>query len=88
MSGIERGDGKPLAIAAVADLLQIPVPTIRSWERRYGFPVPARTRGKHRRYSGEEVEQLRALRDATTRGYAAKEAVEIVRRGQAGARAR
>ena len=88
MSGTERRDSKPLAIAAVADLLRIPVPTIRSWERRYGFPAPARTRGKHRRYSGEEVEQLRALRDAITHGYAAKEAVEIARKGRVGPPAR
>ena len=33
-------------ISAVSALLGIPVPTIRSWERRYGFPVPDRTRGK------------------------------------------
>lgn len=88
MSGTVRRDGEPLAIAAVADLLQIPVPTIRSWERRYGFPAPARTRGKHRRYAGEEVEQLRALRDAITHGYAAKEAVEIVREERVGPPAR
>jgi DNA-binding transcriptional MerR regulator len=80
MSGAEGRDGKPLTIAAAADLLEIPVPTIRSWERRYGFPAPDRTPGKHRRYSGEEVDQLRALRDAITRGYAAKDAVEIVRK--------
>jgi DNA-binding transcriptional MerR regulator len=87
-SGTERRTGGPLAIAAVSDLLQIPVPTIRSWERRYGFPAPARTRGKHRRYSGEEVEQLRALRDAITHGYAAKEAAEIVRTGRVAPTAR
>ena len=84
MSTPELRDGKPLQIAAVSDLLQIPVPTIRSWERRYGFPAPARTRGRHRRYSSEEVEQLRALRDAITHGYAAKEAVEVVRKGRVG----
>jgi hypothetical protein len=32
----EGSDG--LAIAAVARALEIPIPTIRSWERRYGFP--------------------------------------------------
>jgi MerR family transcriptional regulator, light-induced transcriptional regulator len=84
MSTPELLDPKPLQIATVSDLLQIPVPTIRSWERRYGFPVPARTRGRHRRYSSEEVEQLRALRDAITHGYAAKEAVEIVRKARVG----
>ena len=68
-----------LTISAVSALLAIPVPTIRSWERRYGFPVPARTDGKHRRYSTDEIDQLRALRDEITRGRAARDAVEIVR---------
>ena len=52
-----------MPIAAVSSLLGIPVPTIRSWERRYGFPVPSRTQGQHRRYTVEEVDQLRKLRD-------------------------
>jgi MerR family transcriptional regulator, light-induced transcriptional regulator len=66
-------------------MLSVPIPTIRSWERRYGFPEPARTSGKHRRYSVEQVQQLRELRDTITLGHAAGEAVEIVRRGEAGA---
>jgi DNA-binding transcriptional MerR regulator len=69
-----------MPIAAVSSLLGIPVPTIRSWERRYGFPVPPRTKGKHRRYSINEVEQLRLMRDEITRGHSASEAVDIVRR--------
>ena len=69
-----------MPIAAVSSLLGIPVPTIRSWERRYGFPVPPRTKGKHRRYSIDEVEQLRLMRDEITRGHSASEAVDIVRR--------
>lgn len=67
-------------IAGVSELLGIPVPTIRSWERRYGFPVPSRTQGKHRRYSLDEIEQLRMMRDEITRGHSASEAVDIVRR--------
>jgi DNA-binding transcriptional MerR regulator len=66
-------------IAAVSEMLEIPVPTIRSWERRYGFPDPARTSGRHRRYSLAEISQLRALRDAITQGHSAREAVELVR---------
>ena len=66
-------------ISSVSSLLGIPVPTIRSWERRYGFPAPARTEGQHRRYSSGEIDQLRALRDEITKGHAAREAVEIVR---------
>ena len=70
----------PQPIAAVSSLLGIPVPTIRSWERRYGFPVPSRTPGKHRRYTVEEIDQLRMMRDEITRGHSASEAVDIVRR--------
>ncbi len=69
------------AIAGVSEKLGIPVPTIRSWERRYGFPVPPRTNGKHRRYTDAEVEQLRAMRDAITQGHAAREAVDLIRDG-------
>jgi len=72
-------DGDRLTIAAVSALLDIPVPTIRSWERRYGFPAPARTQGKHRRYSVAEADQLRMLRDEIARGHATREAVELVR---------
>jgi MerR family transcriptional regulator, light-induced transcriptional regulator len=77
-----------LTISAVASMLAIPIPTIRSWERRYGFPTPARTGGRHRRYSTHEVELLRALRDEITRGHPAGEAVEVVRRARRPADAR
>lgn len=81
-------EGRNLQIAAVSSLLGIPIPTIRSWERRYGFPVPSRTPGKHRRYSLDEVDQLRQVRDEITRGHSAREAVDIVRRAEAGGRPR
>jgi DNA-binding transcriptional MerR regulator len=80
MSGIEgRQGGVP--IAAVSRALDIPVPTIRSWERRYGFPSPPRTGGRHRRYTTNEIEQLRDLRDLITRGYSARGAVERLSAG-------
>jgi MerR family transcriptional regulator, light-induced transcriptional regulator len=34
--------------------------TLRSWERRYGFPCPRRTPGGHRQYALTDVESLRA----------------------------
>lgn len=64
------------SIATVSETLGIPVPTIRSWERRYGFPSPARTPGSHRRYTAGDIDQLRDLRDLITRGYPTREAVE------------
>ena len=61
-----------MRIATVSQLLGVPIPTIRSWERRYEFPAPPRTDGLHRRYSQAELEQLRALRDLVMNGHSAK----------------
>ncbi len=68
-----------ISISAVSELLGIPVPTIRSWERRYGFPAPPRTKGQHRRYGASDLEHLRALRDLVTRGLTASDAVGKLR---------
>ncbi|MGZ8637098.1 MAG: MerR family transcriptional regulator [Actinomycetota bacterium] len=73
-----RGEPGRLKISAVSTTLGIPVPTIRSWERRYRFPSPDRTQGRHRRYSTQEVELLRQLRDEITRGHPAREAVQLI----------
>lgn len=83
----ERTEGS-WTIAAVSEKLRIPIPTIRSWERRYGFASPPRTHGRHRRYTSTEVKQLRALRDAIAAGHSAREAVEMLREGGAPASAR
>jgi hypothetical protein len=40
-------------------MLGISPNTLRSWERRYGFPKPHRSAGGHRQYSLTEVEALR-----------------------------
>jgi DNA-binding transcriptional MerR regulator/methylmalonyl-CoA mutase cobalamin-binding subunit len=66
-------------IRRVSEMLGIPIPTIRSWERRYGFPQPARTHGRHRRYSQTTIDQLRALRNEVARGRAVGEAVRVLR---------
>lgn len=68
-----------MRISTVARLLGIPVPTIRSWERRYAFPAPRRTDGRHRRYSRIELEQLRVLRDLVTSGHSTRDAVTLAR---------
>lgn len=44
---------------AAAVMLGISPNTLRSWERRYGFPKPHRSAGGHRQYSLGEVEALR-----------------------------
>jgi DNA-binding transcriptional MerR regulator len=44
---------------AAAAMLGVSTNTLRSWERRYGFPRPHRSPGGHRQYALEEVESLR-----------------------------
>jgi DNA-binding transcriptional MerR regulator len=80
-SSRDQADG--IRIATVSKLLAIPVPTIRSWERRYEFPAPPRTDGLHRRYGETEIEQLRAVRDLVIKGHATKEAVGLIRSASA-----
>lgn len=47
-----------LPIGAVAHATGIPVSTLRTWERRYGFPSPDRTAGGQRVYPPEVVPHL------------------------------
>lgn len=71
-----------LTIDQVSQLLGIPTPTIRSWERRHGVPVVSRTAGGHRRYTSEQVEMLRRLRDLVAEGRRPVEAAAQVRAAQ------
>jgi methanogenic corrinoid protein MtbC1 len=50
--------GSEYAIAAVSKLTGISCHTLRVWERRYGFPVPARSPSGHRRYDRAQVQTL------------------------------
>jgi DNA-binding transcriptional MerR regulator len=69
--------GKTLAEVVVE--VGVPPTTIRSWERRYRWPEPTRSRGGHRRYSSDHVRQIVALRDAISRGYSPRVAVPVLR---------
>jgi DNA-binding transcriptional MerR regulator len=44
---------------AAASILGVSTNTLRSWERRYGFPHPRRSEGGHRQYEFGEIEALR-----------------------------
>jgi len=44
---------------AAAVMLGISPSTLRSWERRYGFPRPLRSPGGHRQFALAEIESLR-----------------------------
>ncbi len=70
------GDG--LSIQTVSRMLDIPAPTIRSWERRYGIPATSRSQGGHRRFLPDELDALRRMRDEIARGHRASDAAAIV----------
>src|SRR5918997_1634992 len=63
--------------AAAAELLGVSPSTLRSWERRLGYPEPARTPGNHRHY---DLEQIEALREALHQTGNISSAVEVARR--------
>lgn len=57
-------------ILVVSKQTGLPMETLRAWERRYGFPKPARKEGSNRRlYSDAEIARLVALKRATEAGY-------------------
>ena len=67
-------------IGAVTRMTDIPVATLRAWERRYDFPAPARTSGKHRLYSESEVQQLLWIKARLAEGMQIRHAIEALRR--------
>jgi len=44
---------------AAAAMLGVSPNTLRSWERRFGYPTPRRTQGGHRQFDLTEIEALR-----------------------------
>lgn len=67
--------GAQLAIGALSRATGIPVETLRTWESRYGFPVPERKPSGHRVYPVSSVPRLRRIADALSRGHRAGQVV-------------
>ncbi|MGO9177933.1 MAG: MerR family transcriptional regulator [Candidatus Limnocylindrales bacterium] len=61
-------------IGAVSRMLDVPVGTLRSWEARYGIVRPARTPGRQRLYSRDQLEQLQFLKNQIADGATPAEA--------------
>jgi DNA-binding transcriptional MerR regulator len=64
---------------AAAEVLGVSPNTLRSWERRYGYPLPKRTPGNHRNY---ELVELQTLRDALAETGNISSAIELARQRQ------
>ena len=50
---------------AAAAMLGVSTNTLRSWERRFGYPEPRRTAGGHRQYDVAQIEALRCAFEET-----------------------
>lgn len=70
------GEGR-LTIGALSRATGIPVETLRTWERRYGFPEPERKPSGHRVYPIEAVPRLRRVGEALARGHRPAEVVAL-----------
>jgi DNA-binding transcriptional MerR regulator len=64
-----------MSIGALSRATGIPVETLRTWERRYGFPVPERKPSGHRVYPVASVARLRRIAEALGGGHRAAEVV-------------
>lgn len=77
-SAAEQSAHGTVPIAEVSRQLGIPLPTLRSWEIRYGIPPISRESGRHRRYSADDLHMIRLLRDEINRGQQAAKAARTV----------
>jgi MerR family transcriptional regulator, light-induced transcriptional regulator len=66
-------------IGELARRTDISVPTLRAWERRYGYPVPRRLESGHRRYTHEDVEALLEAQQSRADGATLPAALERAR---------
>jgi len=67
--------GPRLSIGALSRATGVPVETLRTWESRYGFPVPERRPSGHREYALSTVPRLRRISEALARGHRAGQVV-------------
>lgn len=72
---LDRAGDAMLSIGALSKATGIPVETLRTWERRYGYPVPERKPSGHRLYALASVPRLRRIAEALARGHRAGEVV-------------
>ncbi len=61
-------------IKRAAELTGISLSTLRAWERRYGVVSPARSDGRYRLYSADDLRALAIMASLVNEGWSAKEA--------------
>ena len=73
----DRDDGAWLSIGALSRATGIAVETLRTWESRYGFPVPERKPSGHRVYPVSAAPRLRRIAQALSFGHRAGQVVGV-----------
>ena len=72
-------------IKHAAELVGVPVSTLRAWERRYGVVTPHRTEAGYRLYDEESVHLLNVMSSLVLEGWSPRQAAEeVLRRSAAG----
>ena len=62
-------DAMMISIGTLSRACGIPVETLRTWERRYGFPHPVRKPSGHRLYPVAGISRIRRIAEAVVRGH-------------------
>ena len=68
---------KTISIGAVSSATGIPISTLRTWERRYGFPIAERSEGGQRLYNIDIIRHLRLINDALKQGFRPKQVMTM-----------
>jgi DNA-binding transcriptional MerR regulator len=69
---------RTLKTREAANLLRVSPNTLRTWERKFGYPRPLSAAGRHRSYNYAEIV---ALREALRRGLSVASAISAVQEG-------
>ena len=72
-----RSEEQLWSITAVTKQTGIGEHTLRSWERRFGFPDPLRLASGHRRYTTQQVRHLNIIAKALRDGHRAGDVVPL-----------
>jgi DNA-binding transcriptional MerR regulator len=80
MATTPAGDRVPrYRVAAVERMTRVPASTLRSWERRYGWPRPARAASGQRLYSDHDLAVIRFLGRRADEGMSMRQATGLLR---------
>lgn len=77
---VTHSDAPMYNLRAVVQETGLKADTLRAWERRYGLPVPNRSKGGHRLYSRRDIEILKWLVNRVDEGLSISRAVEFWRK--------